>query len=68
MDFEYTDNELDIIDTELPLEDNSLITLCKTMGGITIVPRKGYHIVEEMDGLYILKKRDKNEVKNPMAR
>lgn len=57
MKFEYDNNELDILDDELPDDDNSILNYCKTMAGHTIMIDRRFKLVPtKIPNIYIIKK------------
>ena len=65
VDFEYKDQELSIIDLELPNYDNETINICQTIGGLTVMIDRRYELVPANDtdtpGLFVLQKKKKGE-------
>ena len=59
MKFEYDNQELDILDEDLPDDDNSILNYTKTLGGHCILIDHRFELVpvEHTKGMFVIKKR-----------
>lgn len=57
MRFEYDDNELDILDSELPEDDNCVLNYCKSMAGHTIMIDPRFELIpSNVPNVYTIQK------------
>ncbi len=60
MKFEYDDGELDILDEELPEDDNSILNYCKTKAGHTIMINPNFQLKKApLPNIYMIVKKHK---------
>jgi len=62
MKFEYENNELDILDEDLPEDDNLILNYCKTLEGHTIMIDRRFKLEEtEIQNVYLIKRKQNDD-------